>query len=133
MKYAILIARILLGVVFVVFGANGIVHFLPMEMPPGDAGLYLSLLATHKYMPLLALIEVASGILLLVGRFVPLALTMLGPILVNIFLFHLLFGAPGLPVAIALLVLETFLVVVYWPAFRGLLSAGPDVLGSPKL
>lgn len=133
MKYAILIARLLLGVVFVVFGANGILHFLPMQTPPGDAGLYSSLLVTHKFMPVVSLLQVVGGLLLLVGRFVPLALTLLGPILVNIFLFHLLFGVPGLPIAVLLILLELFLIFVYRVAFRGIFSAGPEVLGSPKL
>lgn len=133
MKYAILIARILLGAVFVFFGANGILHFLPMTPPPGDAGLYLSLLATHKYMTVVALLMVVGGLLLLVGRFVPLALTLLGPIIINILLFHILFEPSGLPIAIAVVVLEAFLLFVYRASFRGIFSAGPEVLGSPHV
>lgn len=135
MKYAILIARLLLGVIFLFFGANSILHFLPMHTPPGDAGLFLSLLATHKYVPLLGLIEVAAGILLLVGRFVPLALTLLGPIVVNIFLFHLLFADVRnmLPFAVLVVLLELFLIFAYRLAFRGIFSAGPETLGSAKL
>lgn len=133
MKYAVLIARLLLGVVFVFFGCNGILHFLKMDVPPGDAGLFLTLLATHKFMTFIALLQVVGGLLLLVGRFVPLALTMLGPIVVNIFLYHLLFTAAGLPVAVVIVILEAFLIVAYRSAFRGIFSAGPEVLGSPRL
>ena len=133
MKYAVLIARILLGAVFVFFGANGILHFLPNQAPPGDGGLFMSLLATHRWIPVIALLQVVGGLLLLVGRFVPLGLTLLGPIVVNIVLFHLLFAVPGLPIALVVALLEVFLIIVYWPAFRGIFSAGPEVLGSPKL
>ena len=86
MKIAVLIARILLGLMFLVFGSNDFLHFIPMQPPPGDAGTYLGILVSHNVMSFVGLLMVIAGLLLLVGRFVPLALVILGPILVNILL-----------------------------------------------
>ncbi len=132
MKYAVLIARILLGLAFVATGVMNILHMNKQAMP-GDAGLFLSLRSTHGYMTGVALVMLVGGLLLLVGRFVPLGLTLLGPGIVNIFLFHAFFAPSGLPVALLLVAFEAFLIFAYRLAFRGLFSAGPEVLGSPKL
>lgn len=132
MKYAILIARILLGLAFLAAGTMNILHLNKQTMP-GDAGVFLNVLATHGYMTVVALIMVIGGLLLLVGRFVPLGLTLLGPIIFNIFLFHAFFAPSGLPVAILTVLLEVFLIFAYRQAFTGIFSAGPEVLGSPKL
>ena len=131
MKYAILIARILLGLIFVFFGINNILHFMPMHMPPGDAGLFLSLLATHKIMNVVAVLMIVGGVLLLVGRFVPLGLVLLGPVVANIFLFHALFDPSGLPIAIVVVVLELFLIFAYRWAFAGIFraEANPEATG----
>ena len=133
MKYAILGARLLLGIVFLVFGANKIVHFMPVALPPGDPTQFISIMAIHKWLSIVALIEIIGGLLLLVGRFVPLALTLLGPVVVNIFLFHMLLAPSGLPVSIGLVVLELFLLFAYRISFRGIFTAGPEVLGSAKV
>ncbi len=133
MKYAILIARILLGLIFLVFGANKIVHFMPTPLPAGDPTELITIMATHKWLSVVALFEVVGGLLLLVGRFVPLALTLLGPVIVNIFLFHALLVPSGLPVAIVLVLLELFLLFAYRLAFRGIFAAGPEVIGSPRV
>ena len=132
MKYAILIARILLGLGMLAAGVMNILHLNKQSMP-GDAGLFVSLLATHGYMTVVALIMVVGGLLLLVGRFVPLGLTLLGPVIVNILLFHAFFAPAGLPIALLLVLIELFLMFAYRLAFRGIFSAGPEVLGSPKL
>ena len=133
MKYAILIARILMGLIFLVFGANKIIHFIPVSLPPGDPTQFITIMAIHKWLNIVALLEIAGGILLLVGRFVPLALTLLGPVVVNIFLFHALLAPSGLPMGIGLVVLELFLLFAYRLAFRGIFTAGPEVLGSVKV
>jgi len=132
MKYAVLIARILLGFVFVFFGINSVLHFLPQQMPPGDAGLFLNLLATHKYMNVVALLMIIGGVLLLVGRFVPLGLVLLAPVIVNIFLFHALFEPSGLPIAFVVVILELFLIFAYRYAFAGIFSPGPEAALRPK-
>jgi putative oxidoreductase len=106
MKIAALIARILLGLIFLVFGLNGFLHFIPMgPMPAGLAGQYIGALAGSHYILFVAALQVAGGVLLLVGRYVPLGLTLLGPVIVNILLFHLLMDPKGLPIAICVTIL----------------------------
>jgi putative oxidoreductase len=100
MKIATLIARILLGLLFLVFGLNGFLHFIPMPPPTGLAGQYFTVLFVSHYMVLVFLLQVIGGALLLANRFVPLALILLGPILVNILLFHSLMAPAGLPLAL---------------------------------
>lgn len=128
MKLPILICRLLLGFVFFVFGLNGILHFLPQPPVPGDAGVFATILVTHKYMTFVALLEIIAGLLLLVGRFVPLGLTILAPILVNILLFHItLTGGSGIVPGLVCTLLELFLLFAYRFSFRGLFDAAPEV------
>lgn len=133
MRYAILVARVLLGLVFLVFGANHIVPFIHMPAMPGDAGTFGTILFTHGIFRVVGLLQVIGGILLLVGRFVPLGLVLLGPIIVNILLFTVMIqgGNPVLP--LVLVALEAFLIFAYRLAFAGIFSPGPQVVGSPKL
>jgi putative oxidoreductase len=133
MKYAILVARLLMGLIFLVFGANHVVPFLPMPPMPGDAGVFSTILTVHKYFAVIGLLEVIAGLLLLVGRFVPLALTILGPIIVNILLFSELIAHGGYAIPLVIAVFEVFLIFVYRLSFKGIFSAGPEVVGSPKL
>ena len=127
MKTATLIARILLGLLFFVFGLNNILHFLKMEAPAGDAGVYLGVLASHGILSFVGVLMVIAGLLLLVGRFVPLALVILGPLIVNILMFHFMIAHLGSAPGLVTLVLEVFLVWAYRPSFRGLFDAAPDV------
>jgi putative oxidoreductase len=114
----ILAARVLLGLIFVVFGLNGFFHFLPqppMSGPPADfAG---ALVATGYMFPLIKGTEVLGGALLLSGRFVPLALTVLAPVIVNILAFHLFLAPSGIVLPLVVLALEVFLARSYWSAF----------------
>jgi putative oxidoreductase len=101
-----MIARYLLGLVFLVFGLNGFLHFIPMiGLPPGLAGQFLSALIESHYVYFVGALQVAGGALLLVNRYVPFGLTLLGPVIVNIFLFHLLMEHSGLPGAIVVAIL----------------------------
>jgi uncharacterized membrane protein YphA (DoxX/SURF4 family) len=84
MRIATIVARILLGLMFLVFGLNGFLHFLPMKMPPGTAGQYFLLLFITHYVLVVSFFQVLGGLLLLLNRYVALALVILGPILVNI-------------------------------------------------
>jgi putative oxidoreductase len=128
MKYAILAARILLGLMFFVFGLNNILgNFLHMPMPTGDAGTFLGLLSSTKYMSFVAVLQVIAGLLLLVGRYVPLALVILGPIIVNILLFHFLIAKGGAAPGLIATLLELFLIWAYRLSFRGLFDAAPEV------
>jgi hypothetical protein len=79
-------------------------------------------------MTFVALLQVIAGLLLLVGRYVPLALVLLGPILVNILLFHLLFmGGAGIGIGAVCTIFELFLIWAYRLSFRGLFDAAPEV------
>lgn len=127
MKIAAIVARILLGLPFVVFGLNGFLHFIPMQPMPGDAGTFAGLLYTSHYLVVVSLVEFIGGALLLAGRFVPLGLTLLGPVIVNILLFHAFFAPSGLMVALVCVLLELFLIWAYRKAFEGLFAARPSV------
>ena len=100
MKIAVLVARILLGLMFLVFGLNGFLNFLHMPMPPGPAGQYLGVLFVSHYLHAVMLVELIGGILLLSGQFVPLALVLLGPVIFNILLFHTFLFPAGFPPAL---------------------------------
>jgi putative oxidoreductase len=106
MKIAALIARYLLGLVFLVFGLNGFLHFIPAPPPPpGPAGQFSGALLASHYFLVVSALQVAGGLLLLVNRYVPLALVLLGPVIVNILCFHLLMYRTGLPMAVLVAIL----------------------------
>jgi uncharacterized membrane protein YphA (DoxX/SURF4 family) len=106
MKIVSLIARLLLGALMVFAGSNHIFNFLPTApMPSGVAGEFLGAMIATGYMSIVGACEVAAGLLLLVNRFVPLALAVLGPIIVNIFIVSLLMSPKALPVAILVAIL----------------------------
>jgi putative oxidoreductase len=115
MKYVIIIARVLLGLVFVVFGSNGFLHFLgPMPVIPGDAGAFIGAMVNSGYIYVVAGLQVIGGLLLLLGaRFVPLGLTLLGPVIVNIVLFHI-FLAPDIPGLVIAGVVSVFALFLLW-------------------
>ena len=104
MKVADLLARILLGLVFLVFGLNGFVHFIPGTLPSGLAGQFLTALVESHYDFFVSAVQLVGGVILLVNRYVPLGLTFLGPVIVNIILYHLLLDRTGLPIAIIVLI-----------------------------
>jgi putative oxidoreductase len=120
MKIASLIARLLLGLIFVVFGLNGFLHFIPMPPPKGLAAQFGGAIFVSHYWVVIFGLQVIGGLLLLVNRFVPLALVLLGPVIVNIFFFHALMAPEGLPLAIVVVVLWVILAVRYKQYFAGL-------------
>jgi hypothetical protein len=105
MKIASLIARMLLGLIFLVFGLNGFLHFIHMPPPTGTAGQFFAAIFVSHYWVVIFGVQVLGAVLILVNRFVPLALILLGPIIVNIFFFHALMAPAGLPLAIVVVVL----------------------------
>lgn len=122
MKIVSLIARYLLALAFLVFGMNHYLHFLPMTMPTGDAGQFIGLLVSTKYINVVALFEVVPAILFLFNRYVPLGLALLAPVLFNIFLYQALMAPSGLPIPLVLAVLW---LLVFYPLrsnFAGLLQ-----------
>jgi putative oxidoreductase len=100
MKIASLLARVLLGLVFLVFGLNGFFHFIPMPPPAGLAGQFMGVVFASHYWVLIFAVQALGGLLLLVNRYVPLALVLLGPVIVNILNFHILMAPEGLPLAV---------------------------------
>ncbi|HVR63828.1 MAG TPA: DoxX family protein [Polyangia bacterium] len=116
------VARVILGLVFVVFGLNGFFNFLPQPPAPPRAMAFAgALVGSGYFFPLLKATEVAAGALLLAG-FVPIALTLLAPIIVNIVAFHL-FLAPGNYAVVGLiLAAEIYLAVVNRAAFAPLFA-----------
>jgi putative oxidoreductase len=99
-KMAAVVARILLGLIFIVFGLNGFFNFIPQPpMPPGDVLTFFKVLSTSGYMVPIFALQVIGGVLLLAGRLVPLGITLLGPIVFNIFLVHALLAPAGRPLA----------------------------------
>ena len=125
-RYATPIARILLGLVFFVFGLDGFLHFIPQPTePPSEPALSFAMgLFKSGYMfPLIKGTEVAVGALLLSNRFVALALVVIAPVIVNIFAFHAFLAPSGIAIAGALVVLELYLAWAHRSAYRPLFVA----------
>lgn len=115
MRMLTLIARLLLGVLFLVFGLNGFLNFLSMGPPPsGLAGQFIGALFLSHYYWAIAALQVVAGVLLIVGRYIPLALVLLGPIIVNILLYHVFL----MPAGIVLAVVATLLWFIVYYSYR---------------
>jgi putative oxidoreductase len=132
MKIAIVIARILLGFVFFASGLVGILKLGKMGGMPADATTFMTLMAAHNYATFVAVLMLIGGLLLLVGRFVPIGLVLLGPVLVNILLFHILFQVRGIATGLVCTLLEVFLIWAYRSSFRGLFLAVPEISESSR-
>ena len=123
-KHLPTVARLLFGLVFLVFGLNGFLGFLPMPEHPGGAGAFLGALAATGYMfPLIKGTEVLVGALLLSNRFVPLALVLLAPVMVNIVAFHGVLEPASLGMPIALLAMHLYLAWAYRDSYAAVLAA----------
>jgi len=119
-----LVARVLLGLGFFVFGLNGFVAFLPQPEHPGAAGAFLGALAASGYMlPLIKGTELIAGGLILSGRYTSFGLVLLAPVLVNIVAFHLALDPKGLAPAIVFLALEVYLAWVNRAAYAPIFAA----------
>lgn len=118
MKYVVIIARILLGLMFAVLGSNAFLHFIPMPPMQGQAGAFIGALISSGYIYPIAALQVLGGVLLLVGgRFVPLGLTLLGPVIVNIMLYHIFLDVEGLAMAGCITLASLFLLWTYRDKF----------------
>ena len=122
MKIAAIIARILLGLVFVVFGSNAFLHFINAPPMSGPAGAFIGALMDTGYMKVVASCQVLGGLILLIGRYVPLGLTLLGPVIVNILCFHIFMNHEGWQLASVVAVLALFLLWRHRTNFAGLLK-----------
>src|SRR6201992_2307160 len=120
MKTVSAIARFLAGVIFLVFGLNGFLNFIPLPPPGGIAGQIMGSLYASHYLWVLLACQLVAAVLLLANRYVPLALAILAPVIVNILTFHALMAPSGLPLALFVAVLWAVLFVGVRPAFAGL-------------
>ena len=123
MKTASTIARYLSGVIFLVFGLNGFLHFIPLPPPSGVAGQFMGALFVSHYLTLIFALQVIGGMLLLANRYVPLALAILAPVIVNILSFHALMAPSGLPLALFVTVLWAMVFAYVRSAFAPLFQA----------
>ena len=122
MKIATIIARTLLGLIFVVFGFNAFLNFIPLPPPKGElAGEFMQALFASHYLYAVKCFEISGGLLLLSGRFTALGLTLVGPVIVNILFFDIFLDAAGLPLGIVLAALALFLLARHRHSFAGLL------------
>ena len=122
MKVAATIARYLLGLVFLVFGLNGFLHFIPQPPPSGVALQFFIAVSTSHFMAAVFAVQIVAGVLLLVNRFVPLALVMLAAMLFNILDFHITMSPSGIGIALFVTLLWVVVAASIRGAFRGLLS-----------
>jgi uncharacterized membrane protein YphA (DoxX/SURF4 family) len=125
-RIAPIVARVLLGLCFFVFGLNGFLNFLPKpaEAPPERVAAFMGGLIQTGYMfQLIKGTEVLGGLLLLANRFVPLGLALLAPVVVNIVLFHVLLAPPPNPITALVFFGEVYLAWAYRDAFRPMLAA----------
>lgn len=123
MKIVAMIARYLMGLGFLIFGLNGFFHFIPQgPMPTGPAGDYITAMMTSHYMLPISALQIIGGALLLANRYVPLALTLLGPIIVNILLFHATMQTSGLPMALLFAAFWFLVFARVRSAFAGILQ-----------
>jgi len=112
-----------MGIIFVVFGLNFFFQFLPMPQPTQEAGDFMgAIMGTGYLFQLIKVIEITAGVALLVNRFVPLALVLLAPITVNIFLVHLMLDPGGLLMGVFVLVANFFLLFAYRNVFSDVLK-----------
>ena len=132
MKIVSTISRYLLGLIFVFFGLNGFLQFLPMPPIPGIAGQFVGALFMSHYLVAVMFIQLVGGILLLANRFVPLALTILGAVIVNIFFFHAFMDPGGLPKAAVVIVLWLLVAYSVRSAFAGLFQQRVNDLATSK-
>jgi putative oxidoreductase len=122
MRIAGMIARYLLGLVFLVFGVNGFLHFIPMQPMPGAAGQFMGAIYGTGYLTVIFLLEVVSALLLLSGFYVPLGLVLIAPVIVNILLFHLFLAPAGIPLALVMVILWVLTALSVKSAFAGILQ-----------
>ena len=123
MRNASVIARYLAGMTFLVMGLNGFLNFIPLPPPGGVAGQFMGALYVSHYILVIFAVQIIGGLLLLVNRYVPLALAILAPVIVNILTFHVLMAPSGLPVVLLVAILWTAIFIEVRPAFSGLLQS----------
>ena len=123
MRIAAAIARYLAGAIFLVMGLNGFLNFIHFPPPTGTAAQFMGALYVSHYLWTIFAFQVVGGALLLVNRYVPLAVAILAPLLVNILVFHITMAPAGLPLALFVALLWAVIFIDVRPAFSGLFQA----------
>jgi putative oxidoreductase len=131
MKILTTISRFLLGLIFLVFGLNGFLHFIPMPPPTGVAAQFMGAMFVSKYLLFVFAIQLIGGALLFIKRYVPLALTLLAPVIVNILLFHFLMAPSGLGLALLVAILWGIVFASVRSAFAGIIEARVETSTAP--
>ena len=128
MKISILITRSLLGIIYVVFGLNFFLHFLPMQTATGAAGAFEGgLFGAGYFFPFLKVVEILSGVMLIANKYTALFLLIIFPVTLNIFLFHAVLMPVGLPLAAPMILINLFLGYAYRKYYTPVFTASPVV------
>ena len=125
MKIAAAISRYLLAVAFIIFGLNGFFNFLPAGHMPALAMQYVTVLAASHYTIPIFAVQLACGILFLINRYIPLALTLIGPVIVNILLFHILMFPIGIGGGLLATICWFILFAKHYQSFAAIFQARP--------
>jgi hypothetical protein len=124
MKIVTIVVRILLGLMFLVFGLNKFYPFMPSgPLPPGAAGQFMGAMVSTKYIMVVGAFEAVGGLLLLVNRYVPLALCLLGPVIVNVLIVGVLLTRQALGPGLVVAALWFILFIRFRSAFAGIFQA----------
>ena len=126
MKLASTVARYLLGLIFTIFGVNGFAHFIPQPPPSSALGMqFMTVMSASHYLVPVFLVQILGGVLLLLGRYIPLALALLAPVIVNILIYHTSMDPGGMGAGVLAAILWVLVFLRYRASFRGLLQAQP--------
>ena len=126
MKIAAVISRYLLGLLFSVFGLNGFLHFIHQPPPANPVALqFFVAVSTSHYMMVVFLVQLVAGLLLLMGRFVPLALAVLAPVLVNILNYHITMDPGGIGPGLTAAILWVIVFLRYRSSFAHIFQQRP--------
>lgn len=124
MKIAVIIVRVLMGLLFLFASVSYFLNLIPQPELSGNVKLFMEgMLATGYMMPLIKGTELMCGLAFVLGRFVPLAAVIISPVIVNIFFFHTLVDPSDFPVAAFLVLANSFLGYAYWDRFKPIMSA----------
>ena len=128
MSKAALGSRLLLGLIFLVIGLDGLLHFLPMpETEPAAADFVGAMMSTGYLWPLLKIVEIIAGAFLLSGKYVPLAIVMLAPVAISILGFNVLVAPSALVMGLLVFILWLVLLMAYWRHFKCLLDMNAKI------
>jgi uncharacterized membrane protein YphA (DoxX/SURF4 family) len=126
LRYVTIVVRSLMGLLFVVTGLNGFLNFIPApttRMPDGVVALIGAFKTSGYMLPLIMGTQLLAGLLLLINRFVPLALALIAPVIVNIVAFHIFLAPSGIGMASFVLLMELYLAWAYRKSFFPMLTA----------